>query len=415
MRPAEGEVGREDEEALDERDEEDGDDDQRDRLDELPHRSAHEDQRREGGDGGEDGEDDGDADLAGAVDGRREVRFSELALLVDVLADDDGVVHDDPQRQDEGEEGDHVDGDPKDRHQKERPEEGDGDAEHDPQGEADLEKEPQDDEDEDEADGGVLQKQVPAALEELARVVPGGDPHRRRQQLALSLHVIVDDARDLRRLLLADPEDLHHRRRLAVEGGRRVGLLEGVAHGGDVAEAHQGAVGLGEDDDVGVLRADVAPLLGAQQDLPPFGADRSAGQIEGGAAHLLRNLVKGEIVTPQVLFGDLDGDLVGAHSAEVDLGNLLESEEVVAHDFGPFAQAALGDVAIDDDRDDLAPGEELGDQRLLGVKGKGRDAVDLALDVLQHRVGIGPLADLDQNPPHPLGGCRLDLLDPVDP
>ena len=61
-----------------------------------------------------------------------------------------------------------------------------------------------------------------------------------------------------------------------------VGLLEGVAHLGDLPQPHQGAVGLADHHHVLVLPGGVAPLLGAQQDLAAAGLDRAAGQIQRG-------------------------------------------------------------------------------------------------------------------------------------
>ena len=62
---------------------------------------------------------DGYGDLPCTLDGRLKERHAVLMVVVDILADHDGVIHDDSERDQEGEHGNHVQADIHGAHEKE--------------------------------------------------------------------------------------------------------------------------------------------------------------------------------------------------------------------------------------------------------------------------------------------------------
>jgi hypothetical protein len=91
----------------------------------LAHPARDHEQRHEGRHRRQHAEDHGNRDLVGAVDGGPFAIPRATLVGVHVLAHDDGVVHQDPQHQDEGEQRDLIDGDPEERHRHQRAQERD--------------------------------------------------------------------------------------------------------------------------------------------------------------------------------------------------------------------------------------------------------------------------------------------------
>ena len=98
------EVGREDQERLDQREEHRNDHHDRNRLRELAGSSGHVEHRREGEAGRDDREGNRKQDLSGPVDRGLLRRLLELGpVAIDVLRNDDRVVDQDPEHENEAE------------------------------------------------------------------------------------------------------------------------------------------------------------------------------------------------------------------------------------------------------------------------------------------------------------------------
>ena len=226
--------------------------------------------------------------------------------------------------------------------------------------------------------------------------------------------VLVDEPGELDRALVAGPEDGDHHRRLDVEPGALVGLLEAVHDGRHVAEAQAAAVGPRPEDEVLELGPPVGLPDRPQQDLPPLRPHGPARQVERRPAHRLRHLVERHPVPPQVVLRDLDRDLVGRRAHDVDLRDLRNRGQLVPDALGDLLQRERVDVAGDRYVDDLLPHRHLADDGLLGLDREGGDGVDVALDLVDDAAGVRPEVELDHHRAHPLGGRRLELLDAVD-
>ena len=152
----------------------------------------------------------------------------------------------------------------------------------------------------------------------------------RRQGRAFVLDVLVDIGGDVERVLVANAKDLNHVRRLAVEARDEIGILKAIDDRGHVFELEGGAVGAGEDDDLFVFAADAHQPLRAEQDRAVLALDAAGGQVDARAANRIGDLREGQAVAPQGLFGDFDGNLIDAHTLELDLRNDAASAQVVA-------------------------------------------------------------------------------------
>ena len=138
-------------EAHEERGEDGGGDRDAELVEEAPDHAAHEGDGHEDRDDGEGGRHDREADLGGAVAGGVEVVLAALQVPHDVLADDDRVVDQHPDREGEAHEGQHVQGEAEDPHGDERGDDGDGQGDPGDDGGAPGVEEEEDDEDGQEA------------------------------------------------------------------------------------------------------------------------------------------------------------------------------------------------------------------------------------------------------------------------
>jgi hypothetical protein len=150
-------------------------------------------------------------------------------------------------------------------------------------------------------------------------------------------------------------------------------------------------------DDVLVLAGGVAARLGPQQDLPGGGLDAAGRQVERRRADLRRDHVEGQPIVLQLLFADLDRDLIGRHAEQLGLGDVGAREQAITHRLGLLAQLTRVQLAVDHHHHHLAPVGELLHHRALGVLGEGDDAVDGGLDVAEHLVEVRAVDDLDQH------------------
>ncbi len=309
----------------------------RDHADEFTHGATDEEQRRKSGHRRKNRENHRHAHLLGAGDGRRQVGGAPLSMFVDVFSDHDGIIDHDPQGEDKGKQGYHIDRNAQGGHEKQRAEKGDGDAEHHPHGEADFQKQTQDQKHQDQTENGIFEEQIHAAFEQLTGVVPGSKPHARWQIYRLFLDIAFDQSGNLGRFLIADPKDFDHGCRLAVEGGGGVGFGEGIPYHGDIPQADFCAVRLVDHNDIGITGSEIAAFLGTQKNFSTLGADSATGQVQGSLAYPLGHLLQSEIIAAQLLLGDLYGYFVGAHAPQVDLGDLGIGKQLVTYRFGTFA------------------------------------------------------------------------------
>ena len=225
-----------DQHALQERGEDDGNDDQRDDVEDVADHTADQHQRQEGRDGGQRGRDHRRQHPTHPALGREERILAHLMVGHGILADHDGVVHDDAQRHDEREEAHHVDAsagqveDEKCRH------EGHRDPPSDPEGDPTAQEQKEDRHDQDETAGPVRDQQHDAVANQL----PGGvvdhqlDPGR-EQGTRLGQPVVERLGRGERVARLGALQD-HLNRRASVHREPQGRVARHTLDLGDIAE-----------------------------------------------------------------------------------------------------------------------------------------------------------------------------------
>jgi hypothetical protein len=112
----------------------------------------------------------GDRHLVRALDGGLEWIVGPGLVRVHAFADDDGVVHENPEDEDEREQRDHVDRHAEEREARERAGEGDRDAERDPERQAHAQEHGEQQQDQREAHAPVAQQDADAPLDDLGGV-----------------------------------------------------------------------------------------------------------------------------------------------------------------------------------------------------------------------------------------------------
>ena len=406
-------VVRQDQQRFDQRPQQAGNDDQRDDPHDLAHRPGHVQQRNEGRHRGQDREDHRRRDLACALDRSFEALTGQALAGIDVLADDDRIVHDDTQDEDEGEQRHHVDRHVEQGHDPEGAHERDEQSHCDPERQPESKEQRKADEDERKTGDRVTHKQVTSAPQYACAVVPGCQPNAVRHAKLRLAHVLFDRCRDRKSILVADAEDLDQLRGLAVEARGLVGVLETVDHRGHVAEPQVRSVPARQQDQFLEVATDVGLPFRSQQDLPGVRLDRAAGKVEARAAHGAREIVEGQLVPTKHVLRDLDRDLVGPGIGDLHDRDSRKSGEIVPDLFGQVAQCLLVGVTRDGDVDDLAAVAHFGDDRFLGLEGKGVDRIDPRLDVVENFRRDGVLKQLHRHHAEVLRCDGGDFLDAV--
>ena len=149
---------------------------QGERQEELRDETADEPERQEDRDGRQRAGGDRPGDLARTVDGRRQAILAERPVPVDVLEDDDRVVHDSAHGDREAAQGHDVDGHPGQLHDHERGQDRERDADRGDDRGADAEQEQEDRQDrEDGAQATFADEAVARLLDEHGQVGDGRD------------------------------------------------------------------------------------------------------------------------------------------------------------------------------------------------------------------------------------------------
>ena len=359
-------------------------------TDEFAHDAGDEHQRQKGHDGGGDGHDHRPADFSHAVHHGAVRGFSLSEMGIDILSHDNGIVYQDAQGHDEGEQGDHVDGRPVIVQDHEGPHERDGNADGHPERQAQVEKQGQDDEDENDALEPVAQQQVDTVPHHGGQVDPGGQLDAGRHAVTAGCHILLHRVGDGDHIFLAGAVDLDQGRRLAVEAGLDVRILEPVDHRGHLAQPDHGAVCIGDQRQVLELFAGIQLALGTDDNLAMVGLDGSAGQIEASGPQRLDDLVETQTVSPQVLLGHLHRNFVVPHPHQRGQGDRAGIHQVIPDAVRRPAKELFGHIPINRHGNGRVAVDDLGDNRIFGLIREGLDEIHLVLDVIHDLLDIGP-------------------------
>ena len=165
------------------------------------------------------------------------------SFKMDVLGDDNRIVHHDPDGEDKREEGDGVDCQVEGKHDGQGADTRNPEADGHPEGEPEFEEQTQGDQHQQEPEKTVLDEDGSAFLEGVGFVVPDGDLHAVREREGDFVgDVIAHGARHIHHLLAVGPGDLDEDGRQTVVPDDQIRILEAIAHLGDITHAHDRAV-----------------------------------------------------------------------------------------------------------------------------------------------------------------------------
>ena len=157
-------------------------------------------------------------------------------MAEDVLANDDRIVHDDPENQDEGKRRYNVRGDVESWHQHDHAQERDRNPQTDPEREAQLEKQREHQEHETETRDPVAQHERQPVVQHARLVLPHRQREPFRQGCGRAIDVVDDETGDLQITLVTGAKDRDEDRRLDVEPRELIGLREPIDDGRNVAQ-----------------------------------------------------------------------------------------------------------------------------------------------------------------------------------
>ena len=356
--------------------------------------------------------------LAGALERRLEWRLAGVEMPLHVLHHHDRVVHDEPHREDDGEKRQEVDREARRHHQEYRAHEGDRDGHDGDDHGARRAQEEEDHHDDDEQRlGQGLQDLVDGVLDVQGRVVGDPDVHARGELRPDVGNGLADLADHVEGVGGGEDPDAHEGGGLAVEPHVLVVVLRAEDHVGDLAEAHDDAVLL-LDDELAELLGGLEVGIGDQVHRD----HRALGPAQGREVVVLRQRV--------AHLGR--GDAEGRHLARLQPD--AHGERPVAEDLGPLDAADGRELRLDDPRQvvgDLVLVEMVGgeadvhrgelvvgrlhlDDRSLGLGGEVvADLRHLRLDLGQGRVRVVVELQVDGDGAQGLGARRLHVVDPV--
>ncbi|CAI8316904.1 MAG: Uncharacterised protein [Rhodospirillaceae bacterium] len=337
-----------DEETLDQRGDQHRDHRHRDIAGDRPQPAGQEIQHPEGDDGGGRRGDHRPDHALGPDNGGLGGLVALLVQEVRVLPHHNGIIDDDPQRQDQREQREHVDRQAQRPHDPQRRSDRHRNTNSDPERRAHVEEQEQEGEHDQHAVERVIAQQQHPAEDQVGAdivVLDGDVGGKGRPDLfeVLADHGLLADG-----IALRPAPDLQRDGGLALKVDGAAGVGDGFSDLRHVADADHSAVWLGADRRV---RDAVGAGFGAQRAHRPLPTQRPGGQIIGPTGDGGGNVGGGQAQPPKGGFIDLDLDLRIAGALHVDFEQATV-QQVVAHALGDGLKPGLRQWPGDQDRRD---------------------------------------------------------------
>ncbi len=368
----------------------------------VPGAPGHDQHGEKGHDGGEGRAEDREHHLGGPVHHRRRPGLAHLEMAEDVFHDDHRVVHHDSGDQDEGEEGDGVEGHPGDPHDDHRAEKGEGNSDGGEEGVPEAEGAPEDHHDQAHAEDQVSAQGFHRVVDFEGGVVGEDHPDSFAPVGFDELPgKLFNPCRNIHGVAVGGLQDPEPEGVIAVD--RRDRGRVPVTHPGgcdQIPDPDKVPVAVPPDDDIEDLGLARKPLSGVEHVFPgglpePAGGDLGVGRGNGPA-----HLVEGDAVMAEPGRVHRDVKLAVVLAADIDIFDPGDVEQVDLELLGHELQALLGEVAHQVDHHNREPlvGVEVEEDRLVGPLRKLVPDVEgpepeLVVDV--RIVGIVDELDLD--------------------
>ena len=390
------EMGGQQEKTLQQGNQQAGNDHGRQDGDKLPQHPADMRQRQKGNHGGDNSRQHRQAHFGGTVHGRLQGRLAPLPVHIDGFPHHYGIIDDNTQHHNKPEQGDHIDGLPQGPENKEATGKRDRDSKASPEGEPQVQKDPEKEENQCHAEDTVTAEQSYPGFERPGVIIKIGQGNGRGQLLLLLRDIVFDLGGDFERILITGLKHHDKNRRNAVDqSGNRI-LNKVIFYVGNAVKGDQAALGIGQHNNVRQLFTGILPTDGAYPDLLPGGADGAAMEIKTGIANSTGHLGKTEAVLPQPFLGDLNGYLIGAAAENLDLGDTIQSLDLILDAVGLHLELFFPKFPAQGDHFHGVAKQDLGDDRPFRIHGKGGNGIYLGLDLVKHLGYVVPLLHLNR-------------------
>ena len=139
----------------------------------------------------------------------------------------------------------------------------------------------------------------------------------------------------------------------------------------------------------------ILPTDGAHPDLLTNGTNGAAMEVETGIADSAGHLGKTEAILSQPFLGNLNGYFILAAAENLDLGDPVQSLDLILDPVGLHLELLFPQVSAQGDHFNGVAEQDLGDDRPFRVHRKGGDGIDPGLDLVKHLADVVPLLHLD--------------------
>ena len=270
-------------------------------------------------------------------------------MVVDILAGHDGVIDHYAQHQQKCEQTENIQRNAEQRHGDEGAHETYRNTDKHPESDGRPQKQRQQQHHQRSALERVVGQRLQPFFYNFGKVTPSRDDNAVRKLLLTALDVGGHLLGNLDGALVAHSVNIDKSRHQAVEAAAQRVLLKAVDYPGQILHPHLAPIGAGQQEYVVELLPGIGFAFGADQDFAALGPDVSRREILGAFGDGFGYLAQGDAVLAQPLFGNLDGDFVGAYRIELHLSHTRQAQQVVAHLFGQLAYLVLRVGAGDGD------------------------------------------------------------------
>ena len=339
--------------------------------------------------GRDEGRGDAGQDFASALD--RGIQRSAAALEVarHVLADDDGIVHEQADRDQQSDHGDHVDRVAEEPHQVQAAEEGHRQSRHHPERETQAEEEPHRDEDENDALHAVAHEHPEPVAHHRCGVPAEHQGDSRCGAPAFFGNETLHRLRHPDDILLLRLAHLQPRRAHAVLDDAVLFVLEAVAHGGDVAEPDRSATFAREDHEVLELAHRATLVVETQQDVLFARLDGADGQVHALPGDRIGELRETHPVLAKHERRNVYPYLVIREALDAHERDFVERLEPCLEGLRVGLERCCVHRSAHRDRDNVVGAPEPTDDRRVGALGKVVDRVGLGAHFGDETVDVG--------------------------
>ena len=272
--------------------------------------------------------------------------MAALGPLIDGFADDDGVVHHNPQHQQEAEHAHEIQRHIQIGQDEERAGEGGHHPERRPERHGRVQRQQQQQEDQGETLQRIREQNAEQRVVILGLVIDGGDLDASGQGFTRAIERFVHRFAGFPDVEAVGGLQRDDRRRRAVHARIEIGVLEAVDDGGHISKVNYAAIWRLPNNDGFEIELRVGEMARLQLEVSVRRAHGAGAGIDGIAAHRAGDVVECQPIGLQRRFGHFDRDFRPAHAEHEGVRPARQQRDLVAQALGRVAQRTFLDIAM---------------------------------------------------------------------